>query len=670
MRNTKTEIGDLESLIIRYNHKYQKRTDLSRLFEGMRIGLSSLGAYGIELLFNNPGALAVSHLKYYSIATFASLIYIGTKRIKYKSLFQENSKIKFEKNKDEIYETEKNGNIYQTIFKHPNITGTLFTLASFGKLLRRTWDNLKDCLTNNEFLDFFNYQNSVTLLGVMGLCTIAPEFIKNFESILKMTKNDVLFPSLISLYYKSSGNNKEEIKNRTIVCKNYDNVLSRIDLGRCYLSEQNLIQALENFSKVPNLIKKGRYCIGINDNDYFTSNFRTESLKYLQKAEKRLTKNFNNFSDHLEIAMYNLIFKDYQTVQDCVTLACNVDPEHEVEANVLGSLIYEHVPIEGLAERQWTKTIDLVLDDENLKYSIIAESNSEVYRLNPKEHKFLSNFFVFKANSDRSALEAEANKTKELEELVKDHEEFGTAKNLHLSENIDGRYFYVTRYSDGKTLSESDDIEDYKKAARYLGLIHKEMMSDKGLSRWMDKDIKKYLSKSLSLETREHISENLQVAYNSLKGDLVFDKDAHIFNWIKTKGGKIISVDNEDKGHINQFLDLVKIAEYSDVCNNDFNKRKEIIKDYFRSYGTTQLSESEIELSYLNATIIRTFAFYSFAKDKEIESQRNFHQDTQINAIINGIDAIDKIEQKYAQNYSKDDLNRYKNLQKILNSLI
>ncbi len=309
-----------------------------------------------------------------------------------------------------------------------------------------------------------------------------------------------------------------------------------------------------------------------------------------------------------------------------------------------------------------------LFDNEKLKYSIIAESNSEVYRLDPKNHQFLSNFFVFKANRDIKVLEDEATKTKELEELVKGHGEFGTAKSLHLSENIDGRYFYVTRYSDGKTLSESDDIEDYKKAARYLGLIHKEMRSNNGQITTKNDFIKR-IEESFGESEKERIITNIDVVYDSIKGDLVFNRDSHPENWIISGERKVIAIDIEDKGYVNQFTDLVKISEYTNLYGDDYDKRKHIWDSYFEGYGKKQLSQKEIELSCLNATILKAFTFYSYAKNKGSETHESFRESTQQNIIDNAISSIQRIKEKYSTDYSESDWKKYSILHETLGSL-
>lgn len=669
-KNKPQKKESLELLIKRYKKKYRNNTLLLKISESLQICTSLLVGYGSKVYYDTLLNITSSDENTYPFALTVSLMtYLCTIPVKNQIPNLLSRKFNFKKTlpQDKFLESNKSiDKVCNWVYNHPKTIGT-------GVFLTFTKDLIPLILYQNalnayrspppENLSLLNYG----LLGIYGFTLFGVNHvIKTFKLVHKLKRKGVLKEFIKVGAYRLTNNNQGIIKELNKWCKKSNSYNVQLTIANELIKLGKLEESLNHISAIPRLIKEKQFISTHNEGYMF--NLKGNLTHNIRKSEKKTIKKFDDFYNHIEIALHNLILNDYQTVQDCVTLACNVDPEHRTEANVLGSLIYEHVPIDGLAEEQWEKTIDLVLEDEKLKYSIITESNSDVYRLDPKNHKFLSNFFVFKANKDIKVLEDEAAKTKELEELVKDAEEFGTAKSFHLSENIDGRYFYVTRYSDGKTLSESDDIEDYKKAAKYLGLIHKEMRSDNGQVTTRN-DFTKRIEESFSESEKERIITNIDVVYDSINGDLVFNKDSHGDNWIITGEEKVIAIDIEDKGYVNQFTDLIKISEYTNLYGKDYDKRKQIWDSYFEGYGKKQLSQKEIELSCLNATILKAFTFYSYAKDKESETQHPFRKDAQRNIVDNAISSIERIKEKYSTDYSKSDWKKYRILQETLSSL-
>ncbi len=256
------------------------------------------------------------------------------------------------------------------------------------------------------------------------------------------------------------------------------------------------------------------------------------------------------------------------------------------------------------AKKQWKKATEEI-DKQKRNIKSVKENN--VFIVDPKDSPYLSNFFIFKK------IDKTQKDLTEADEIEITNEEFGVGERITEC-GFEGQKYCVYRLKEGKLLIEGT-LEDYLKTARYLAKIHRKIRSEK------KRNYFEILEQRICLEIyegiRDGIAREIKQIIMALDGDDVFDKDATAKNWIVSKEGKIIAIDLENKGNINQYRDLVKLTESGK--RESMDEKWNILEAYFSAYGK-QLCRK----SHLTASLLEPINSYYFLNDFNKEMLQNY----------------------------------------------
>ncbi len=362
-----SEEKDLENLVREYKDKYKKRKRLSKLVESLHMGASLFVGYTFNLICDygariqgNEESNCIDTL----LATFVT--YYCTENFKNKFLYNGGKKFFNRKGisqKEDFLDCNKRTDrIFNWMYSHTNFIGACLGLLIANEAIPFIAYKNWDYITNQGSAEHLFYYNSIAL-GLYGLSIFATNIVlKPIKILHKIKRTGILTNYIKAGIYSLTNRRKEAAKEYLKAASKTEEQGVQSAVANYLIKYGQYDDALLILAKVPKLNMADKSILW--DDDFYLFNRTNSRISSIKRWEKKLAKRFNDFSIHLQLAISNIIPQNYQTVQDYVTLACNVDPEHRTEANVIGSLIYEHVPIEGLAEEQWTKTIDLVLEAE------------------------------------------------------------------------------------------------------------------------------------------------------------------------------------------------------------------------------------------------------------------------------------------------------------------
>ena len=204
-----------------------------------------------------------------------------------------------------------------------------------------------------------------------------------------------------------------------------------------------------------------------------------------------------------------------------------------------------------------------------------------------------------------------------LEEIVERLPKFDLARPLSVVVQNDTNY-YLSWLVDGTSLQDverNQAYEVYRDTARYLGLILKQLKSDKG-SRDMKSIIESRVNGGTSIYLK-NIIDQWSFIWDHIPLDYVFDKDAHQLNWIVSDEGDIFAIDLTDKGTVPYTFDLVKLMGTSRFLEDKPEFKKELIKEYATYRGIS--IPSDFEKEYLNSTIVMALNYHVLGLDKKYE---------------------------------------------------
>ncbi len=306
-----------------------------------------------------------------------------------------------------------------------------------------------------------------------------------------------------------------------------------------------------------------------------------------------------------------------------------------------------HGALERKALEQWQSTISLVQqckDDDDLE----SINGSRAYTIGSGE--FISDKVVFKESSDKHELEDEKALTEALAARLLHSNDAGSyAVPAPLAiVPFEESFFYVARYADGMSLDDIPDdkaLDAYKKTAEYLAFIHQNLTTEKP-RRDMKQVIEQRLLMSCHQAFASQIIPNWDIIWSYIKGDYVFDKDAHPLNWKATEDKTIIAFDMTDKGLVPQQFDLVKLTQRSHFLSRHPEHKQAVIDAYCEAYGLEQ--DERFTLSFLNSTIVMAVNYHCYDPKPEIEALFNA-------SAIDAIHAIYSLRSLTSQERSKYD---------------
>lgn len=384
----------------------------------------------------------------------------------------------------------------------------------------------------------------------------------------------------------------------------------------------------------------------MGDGDYCSAFRKWDSITDRQNARGQIERNFNEvnylYGMFLDEFLANAV-RGIRTRDEVGLHRLKLHLEEELGKRVkLSDLLNEKIT------RQWQKTIDCIVTDSSIAYSSLGGSRAYIVSNN----ELLGGSFVFKQSDIRDELEAERDVALRLGELVADSEEYGVAIPLRVVEMRDS-FFYISRFAEGVNVGELEGeaaLDSYQKIAKYLALVHSRMKSSKG-----NRDLRKVIQNRMNLDGfREDVIGNWDVVWKSIDGDYVFDKDAHPYNWIRVGDGKIIAIDNTDKGHVPYQFDLAKLIERSPFFEAHPERKQEVLDEYLRARGKE--ADSGFEASYHNSAIAMAINYHIYDPIEGIDRL----------SLGNAIRSIDILRTKHVERYSQKDLAKYERLKATL----
>jgi len=273
-----------------------------------------------------------------------------------------------------------------------------------------------------------------------------------------------------------------------------------------------------------------------------------------------------------------------------------------------------------LVDKLWQVTINQIYSDKEIKQEVLSESGERVKILGPSN--ILTSTLIIKESKEKEKLEAEQQKTAELEEIVIDHHDLHTAGIINLSENQEKEnYFMIIRREQGELLNNTTDIKAFEKAAQYLALIHNKLISIKGIRNY--KQIIEQRIQTSEYEFLKPMIKEWGFLFDNLQGNYVFDKDAWGNNWV-VNDNRITAIDLEDKGLNQQEFDLVKLINISGLSSENEEEKTRIFNKYVKSYGIKD--KNSFMKAYLSAALPAIINFFIYSSEhgisKDTDRQR------------------------------------------------
>ncbi|MBS3122439.1 hypothetical protein J4434_06170 [Candidatus Woesearchaeota archaeon] len=274
--------------------------------------------------------------------------------------------------------------------------------------------------------------------------------------------------------------------------------------------------------------------------------------------------------------------------------------------------------------------------DEKYALESCGETTKQVRQISGEASKFLNATYIYKQDSRDETEKASTNLSqaqeihaKMLKELMHEYEKdqnrlcddenrrLQILKRLGFSENItyieyDNKLVQVMRRSIGLTLLEKINSCSEPEAEKVtieiltmLAFIHAKMPVEGKATRksreYFDDRVGR-LKQEYDIDAK--IIDKLLAGYivdARINSEYVFNKDAHPENWIietglipKLRGERIIAIDWDEKGTIEQAQELVNLLNYSGKMSWEF--RINAAKHYFREYSyfrTLRIQDTE-----------------------------------------------------------------------------
>ncbi|MBL7050997.1 hypothetical protein ISS04_02415 [Candidatus Woesearchaeota archaeon] len=578
--------------------------------------------------------------------------------------------------------------IYDWPLKHPKTTAIVLALKTFDpplkyfeiektaiKMAHNFWKRGDDF---NEIIDVFTQLQppiqyhqaaainlSVNLIGFYVFTKLIAPFINSKD----INSNRYMLPGVTMMALKKHKKAKKLLeKSITINPSSWNHLV----LTRLYQKQNNLPKTIQHIGEYLSRYSK--------DDSLWNKTIQSipfiniSNIKSIKKKNKVIDSGKATINDYIELSINHFSVGNFNNV--CKTFENSIKkyPKNELELNCLYA--YALNVMNKDAEPQWKKVIELMLNNDSLKYEQIGESKNKVLMI--EEEGILKNSFIFKESKDKESLEKEIKLTNELDEIISSHSQYKVPHDISITE-YQGKYIYSMIRENGKTLMELIEAETapfghIKNIAEYLSLIHaKTPIYGLKTINYHEK-IKRVLTDVPQVDSslKDLIIDNIHPVIDAFDDAiLVFNKDAHPQNWLITEYDEITAIDIEDKGAVPAEFDLANLIEYSNFFTNDSQgdeKRKEIIEHYKENYvkysrDITAL-ENINEFRYLNAVIQRTLSLYSAWSSP---SRKSLWGSRKI-IVDNALHSIDRLSIEYKDYFNQNNKN-YNNLITALKEL-
>lgn len=268
-------------------------------------------------------------------------------------------------------------------------------------------------------------------------------------------------------------------------------------------------------------------------------------------------------------------------VMDAILKDVNYKPEHWIE--------FENA--------MWDYTFHKIYNEMDLIEERVQGSGNIVKKLG--NSKVMKKNIIIKENKELEHLLNEKNMIEHMDKVLQDHPLYDVPKIMYLGQHR-GMYVLIEQQMQGKLLSDTHNLDKYVETAKFLGIIHKNIKTDKY------RDYREVLEKRI-LESEydflKPIVNEWVWVFENIKGERVYDKDPHGLNWI-CKGKYISGFDFDNKGKVEQEYQLAKLIGHDFLI--DQNKIEKILEGYKETYG---------EVSYkgvLSAIIPTAIGYFTY----------------------------------------------------------
>ena len=303
-----------------------------------------------------------------------------------------------------------------------------------------------------------------------------------------------------------------------------------------------------------------------------------------------------------------------------------------------------------ISEYHWQQMVHYLRQSPETRMELISETANEVYRLSPKPGFFLG-VLVAKLNKSRKELEDELRITNAVEDILKPYKRYATIKPISIIP-YNGSFAYIMYHEDGTVLFDEfqeGNVEHIDDALEYVRIFHssvpQNMVSQEEINPYekIDDKLKKI---NIPDNLRISILSNLTPVVESLRDSKkVPRKDPHPEQFIVTKG-KLIGVDNEDRGLEYVACELVDLLAYGKYL--DFETQKEKVARYCQE---SNLNPEEETLRFLNGIILRGLSLNTALAGRK--TRQRTRRELQEN-MVSAVELIDREFPAYFGRYGRE----------------
>lgn len=248
--------------------------------------------------------------------------------------------------------------------------------------------------------------------------------------------------------------------------------------------------------------------------------------------------------------------------------------------------------------------------------------------------------------------------TKELRRILEQHEKYDVPVPIGI---IDDNYYM--EYASGDTLEKRlDNAEILIDVADFLGLFHARfnLQNYETRPRIYEERIRDGLVfANIDVTLIARILYNIQPLTRSLQNiKLVYNKDAHLRNWIVDDFEDITAIDIEVDSLVPIVIDSANLLDLYDV-----EDKRRILDQHllgYEKYSGTKLDRNQYYFAYLNAVVIRALEIYPRVRNKLPGVKETF--------LNNALNAIDRIRQDFSVEYKREEI-AYQNLSQAIEEL-
>ncbi len=449
--------------------------------------------------------------------------------------------------------------------------------------------------------------------------------------------------------YGSAISRLEEILEIPISTQMQSEVISKI--GQIYQKKGDIARSMQQYIQAASISTKK--ATALSPLEFVTRLF----------AIDRIADIFNK--DRINRALASMRFKHFDRARYEFQLEEEENPENQ-------DLLCFHAYALDLmedprAEEKWQKVISLVQQVPATRDKFRSIEGKDVYQITTSQ--FLENTFVFK-RGEREALEDE------YKFMFPLYQEGLAVEPLDIVE-LSGDNFLITMHAPGERLYDylkrSRDLDALETTTNFLAAMHASMNTEGiRLRRYREELEKRLEANDPRLEDiRDKIRENISATYDFDWMPLVFDRDAHPYNWFIDRDGNIIALDIENRGLSPPVFDLAKLlfqGRYIPISKEGDQIMDDLTGKYLSVFNPNSPRRIEDERRFskalLQGCISRAISYHCFAYDNPHTEEARF------GFVRHGLHATERLIDEFKSSFSDSQLRQLEGLRDATRLLV